>query len=172
MHRHSCLAVFAAFIALFVVSVAFAADETHPQTGATMKNGKVASVPGLTANDLLKKIADHKGKVVLVNIFASWCPPCREEVPTLIKLRNTFPADKIVFLGISVDQPEKALFTFMDKSNFNYPIFLARENFAETVGVTAIPQTLIYDQKGELALNEQGLLPEKELTTFLQKILK
>ena len=172
MRRHSLLAVFAGLFVVFAVSAAFAAESRHPETGAAMKNGKVVSVPGLTATELLKKIADNKGKVVLVNIFASWCPPCREEVPTLIRLRNSLPADKIIFIGISVDQPEQALFTFMDKSSFNYPIFQASGNFTETVGVNAIPQTLVYDQKGELALNEQGLLPEKELTTFLQKVLK
>ncbi len=128
-------------------------------------------VKPLDANALLKTINSHKGKVVVVNIFASWCPPCREEVPGLIAIRKVFTPEQLVIIGVSVDKVPKALYNFMEEMSFNYSVFLAEGQFEETVGVSAIPQLLIYNKSGDLVTNHKGLVEQEELTKAIKSLL-
>ena len=128
-------------------------------------------VPQIDAGGLLKRIAGESGKVMVVNVFASWCPPCREEIPGLIAVRRTFPEKDVVILGISVDREPKALTNYMSEMKITYPVMLAKGDFVERVGVTAVPQLLIYDKKGELVVNHRGLVDEADLRKAIQEIL-
>jgi thiol-disulfide isomerase/thioredoxin len=130
-----------------------------------------ADIPEIDAGALLKRIADESGKVVLINVFASWCPPCREEIPGLIKVRKAFSEKEVLILGISVDKEPKALTDFMQEMNISYPIMLARGDFTQRVGVSAVPQLLIYNKKGELVVNHKGLVDAADLSKALKEIL-
>ena len=87
------------------------------------------SVPEIDAGGLLKRIADESGKVVVVNVFASWCPPCREEIPGLIKVRRAFSEKDLVIIGVSVDREPKALANYMGEMKITYPVMLAKGDF-------------------------------------------
>ncbi len=115
---------------------------------------------------------DGKGKVVVVNIFASWCPPCGSEVPELVALRAKYPAEKVLFAGVSVDEDMQALRKFMDDKKINYPVFLATGDFSRAFGVSAIPQLLIFDKEGELQINYTGLAERSELISTIDSFLK
>lgn len=128
-------------------------------------------VPEIDAGGLLKRIADEQGKIVLVNVFASWCPPCREEIPGLIKVRKAFSEKEVLILGISVDNEPKALANYMNELRISYPVMLARGDFVQRVGVTAVPQLLIYNQKGELVVNHKGLVDAADLSKVIKEIL-
>jgi thiol-disulfide isomerase/thioredoxin len=125
----------------------------------------------MDASGLLNLVAAEKGKVVVVNIFASWCPPCREEIPGLVNLRKDFPADRVTFVGISVDKEPKALYAYMNEMRVNYPVFLASGDFTQRTRVTAVPQLLVYDGKGELQINHRGLIQEADLRPTLNRLL-
>ena len=131
---------------------------------------KLKDIGSVDAGGLLKMINKEKGKVVVINIFASWCPPCREEVPSLIKVRNDFPAKDVTFIGVSVDKEPKALVNFVNEQRMNYPVLFATGDFIEKVGVTAVPQLLIYNKKGELVVNHKGLVDADDLTQALKEI--
>lgn len=120
-------------------------------------------LPGVDAKELLARVTQAKGKVVVVNVFASWCPPCRDEIPGLVNVRRSLPDDQVLILGVSVDKEPKALTKYMKDLNINYPVLLARGDFIQRVGVTAVPQLLIYDRKGELVFNHRGLVDEADL---------
>lgn len=143
--------------------------------GLLLTGGALAAsskpVPEIDAGGLLKRIADEPGKVVVVNVFASWCPPCREEIPGLIKVRKAFPEKDVVILGISVDKEPKALTNYMSELKITYPVMLAKGDFIERVGVTAVPQLLIYNRKGELVVNHRGLVDEADLSKAIKEIL-
>lgn len=125
----------------------------------------------IDAGQLLKMVADNKGKVFVVNVFASWCPPCRDEIPGLVNVRRAFPEDTLRMLGVSVDKEPKALAAYMKELSINYPVRLARGDFIQRVGVTAVPQLLIYNKKGELAINHRGLVDEEDLKNAINDIL-
>ncbi len=160
------LAIFLLLLALPCVSMASAAK---------------AEVTSITSKELLNLVATKDKKVVVVNIFASWCPPCRDEIPELVEIRKEFSEDELVIIGISLDKhmPKeqtnampKALADFMQEMGFNFPVFYAANGFEMDLGVTAIPQLLIYDQSGDMVLNNVGSLSKAELTEFINKLLK
>ncbi len=139
------------------------------------------AVPEMTAQDLVKKISESKGKVVVVNIFASWCPPCREEVPGLIAIRKKYSQDDVLILGVSVDEAteegkpgeakvSKALQAFMAEMSFNFPVFIGAEGFVREVGITAVPQLFVYDKKGKLALKHKGFASQEEVEEIINKL--
>lgn len=125
----------------------------------------------LTRESLEKLVAANKGKVVLVNFFAVWCPPCREEIPGLISIYKDYGKDKLLIIGASLDEDEKALEKYMKKVGINYPVKKATVELAQTVSVTGIPHLLIFDGKGEIAANQGGLVPENELREFLNTLM-
>jgi thiol-disulfide isomerase/thioredoxin len=111
----------------------------------------------------------NKGKVVMINFFATWCPPCREEIPGLINIRKDIGEDKLVLIGASVDEDMAALSAYAEKTQFNYPIKKAGMDLVQAAGVSGIPHMLIFDGAGEVIGNAAGLVPEKDLREFLQK---
>lgn len=124
----------------------------------------------MDAGQLLAKIGVDRGKIVIVNIFASWCPPCRDEIPGLINVRNEYKEDEVVVLGVSVDKSMKDLVKYVNGMEINYPVFHAKGDFISRVGVTAVPQLLIYDKKGELVVNHRGLVDEADLKKSIDEI--
>jgi thiol-disulfide isomerase/thioredoxin len=124
------------------------------------------------AEGLSAMVASGKGAVVAVNIFASWCPPCRMEVPDLIKARNDFPLKDFVLIGVSVDKEPKALVHFLNLLKVNYPVVLARENFIAEMKVTTVPRLLLYNKSGELMIDHRGRIDEKDLIDAVKHFLE
>lgn len=139
---------------------------------ATAASNKVSAkdIPTMDAGELLAKVGADRGKLVVVNIFASWCPPCRDEIPGLINIRKEYKEDELVMLGISVDKSMKDLVKYVNDMGINYPVYHAKGDFIARVGVTAVPQLLIYDKKGELVTNHRGLVDEADLKANIEEI--
>lgn len=148
---------------LLVISFAGAADAASAKLSAK-------DIPSMDAGQLLAKVGAERGKLVIVNIFASWCPPCRDEIPGLINIRKEYKDSELVVLGVSVDKSINDLVKYVNGMGINYPVFLAKGDFISRVGVTAVPQLLIYDQKGELVINHRGLVDEADLKKSIGEI--
>jgi peroxiredoxin len=97
-------------------------------------------------------LSDYKGKVVLVNIWATWCPPCVDEMPSMEKLYRKFKGKNFEILAVSIDEPGlKAVAPFMKKSNLTFPALIDSEGAVKAVyGITGIPESFIIDQQGLL----------------------
>ena len=128
-------------------------------------------IPSIDAGGLFKRITAEHGKVVVVNVFASWCPPCRDEIPGLVRVRRAFPEDRLVLLGVSVDKEPKALANYMGEMRMNYPVLLAKGDFIQRIRVQAVPQLLIYNQQGELVFSHLGLMDEADIRSRIDEIL-
>lgn len=136
-------------------------------------NGAQAEeVHKISMNELESLIKETGDKVVLLNFFASWCGPCRMEIPDLMKLRKRYSPDQVVLLGISVDQSAADLQAFLAKTNFNYPVYQAQSDIVGTLRISSIPRTLLLDQRGELVLDEIGVLPWNALVKTLDALLQ
>ncbi len=104
--------------------------------------------------------AEWKGKVVLVNFWATWCPPCRAEIPMLVQLKNIYK-DRLVIVGVSMDDDDPAAVRkFAKDMRMNYPVVMAsREIISEYGGVPALPTTFVVSQDGKVMQKHIGLYP-------------
>ena len=125
----------------------------------------------INGQSVLDAVVAAQGKVVVIDFFASWCKPCLMEIPDFIEARKHYPADKVVFIGISLDQDQGQYFRFVKQTPFNFPVHLADPDIINTFGVTMIPKTVIYDPTGQQALNHAGFMPGEMLRQVLDKLL-
>lgn len=110
-------------------------------------------------NGKLWKLSDLRGKVVLLNLWASWCETCKEELPSIQNLINT-EKDNSRLLFISVlynDSPEKAL-SYLNSKGFAFPVLIDTGNVARIYGITGVPETFVIDKKGILKQRVVGPL--------------
>ena len=84
---------------------------------------QAASVEGINHIGLLKAINTARGKVVVVNFFATWCMPCLQEIPGLMNIRSSFSEDDVMMVSVSVDKSIEEVQDFVDTNPFNYPVY-------------------------------------------------
>ena len=116
--------------------------------------------------------ADLRGKVVLVNFWATWCPPCRAEIPDLIKLQDKY-RDKLVVLGISEDEiPADEVKAFVVAQKMNYPVVMTRPELAKIFrGVSALPTTFVISREGKIEQRHVGMLNAEQAELEAQVLL-
>ncbi len=123
--------------------------------------------------DVNQFMADAKGKVVLLNVFASWCGYCMQEVPDLVALRSIYPADELAMLGVSLDDaadlPE--LQRVIKEMNISYPVYLVGDDYAEKNNITGIPVTIIYDRNGTEYKTILGYVERSEIEKPIVELL-
>lgn len=119
------------------------------------------------------KLSDQEGKVVLLNIWATWCAPCREEVPDFVELYDRYKDEGLEILGVSIDkQGESVVKPFMEEYNVNYPVVIDRGTIMDKYGPTmGIPTTYVIGREGNLEYFAVGALTNKELEPRLQDLL-
>ncbi|HDL65102.1 MAG TPA: TlpA family protein disulfide reductase [Proteobacteria bacterium] len=119
------------------------------------------------------KLSDYRGKVIILDFWATWCPPCRKEIPDFVELQKEYGDKGLIILGISLDQnPKQALPAFIKKYKVNYPILLTDGKVDKSYGgVTGIPTTFIIDRKGEIYKHYVGFRPKHVFATDIKALL-
>jgi len=114
----------------------------------------------------------YKGKVVIIDFWATWCGPCRKGIPDLIALQNEFGND-IVVIGISLDTDSKDnVVPFMQQIGINYPVaYGTLEVTQQYGGVEAIPTSFVINKNGEIVDQHVGLVPKSEYADLINKLL-
>ncbi len=138
---------------------------------ADATNNSQKAVKNINKDGLLKLIEQNKGKIVLVNFFATWCPPCKEEIPGLVSIAEKRSKD-VVIVGLSFDKNPALLPDFIKEYKMQYDVFLADAEIQELFGVTSIPHNAVFDKNGENVANEGGYVSEKELNKFFDTLLE
>ena len=116
-----------------------------------------------------------RGKVLVVNFWASWCPPCVEEMPTLDKLQAEFKTQNVLFVGIGIDSPSN-IREFLEKTPVSYPIViggLEGSNLSKQMGNSqgALPYTIIINAQGKSTSSMLGKISEEELRKAIKSAL-
>jgi thiol-disulfide isomerase/thioredoxin len=127
---------------------------------------KPTELPAFTLTDLDGKTmssTDWKGKVVVVNFWATWCAPCRAEIPDLVALQDKY-RDQLLVVGISEDEgPVDKVRAFTAERNVNYPIAMTTPDLEKLFpGIVALPTTFILDKDGKVAQKHVGMLHARE----------
>lgn len=144
-----------------------------------------APAPDVTLKDLDGKevtLAQYQGKVVLVNFWATWCDPCRVEIPWLIEMQQKYSARGFTILGIDVDdEGHNVIAKFVEKERFdvngaklpmNYPILTGDDSVAEKFGgLLGYPTSFLISRDGKIVKKVQGLISYDEIATAIESQL-
>ncbi|MGQ0659208.1 MAG: TlpA family protein disulfide reductase [Chromatiales bacterium] len=121
-----------------------------------------------------RRLSEWDGKVLVVNFWATWCPPCREEIPDFVKLQQQFEGQGVQFIGIAMDRPD-AVREFMASVPINYPVLIGDEEgsivrqYGNDLG--ALPYTVVIDRKGKIILTRRGLFRPTEADATIRNLL-
>lgn len=173
------------FIAcLFLSLTACSKADKSPKTAGTAEKGAVAveksAAPDISvvsmANGSTLKLSDLKGKVVLLNFWATWCPPCREEIPSLMKLNSLMTGKPFQMVAVSIDEGGKpAVESFFKESGFLLPTYIDESGAAvKSYGITGVPESFIIDKQGVLIKKIIGgfAWDSPEAVSFLESLMK
>jgi len=135
------------------------------------------AAPDFTLNDAKGgrlRLADYKGKVVLLNFWATWCGPCKVEIPWFIEFQKTYRAQGFTVLGISMDEDGwKVINPYVAAEQINYPIVLGNEKVNVAYGgIEALPTTFVIGKDGNVAYLHQGLVSKGDYQKEILQLLK
>ncbi|MBU6430528.1 MAG: redoxin domain-containing protein, partial [Cyanobacteria bacterium REEB65] len=139
----------------------------HPGKAGAVGEPDRPQAPAFTLHDLkghAVSLADFKGRVVLLNFWATWCPPCRFEIPAIVRVYNRFRSKGLVVLGVSMDDdPAKTVPGFLADFKkakhvaIDYPILQGDDDVASLYGgIRGIPTTFLIDRQGRIAGRHVG----------------
>lgn len=133
----------------------------------------------LAANSFLLKdtegkkhtLSQYKGKWVIVNYWATWCPPCLEEVPDLVALYDSRKNKDVMVIGVVFDyQSAKEVAEYVDDMLMSYPIVLGDDGVIQQIGnAEVLPTSYIYNPRGELVKTKRGLVTKQYLEAFMAR---
>lgn len=145
----------------------------------TVSCQKSPDIPGtldFTVNDLNGnevKFSQYRGKVVLLNIWATWCPPCVKEIPDLNELHHAYKDKDVVILGVSVDAKIDDVKQALNSNiKIDYPVWFANQDFIKQFQVTSIPHTLIVDKKGLVVQQMLGMQSKETFASAIQNVMR
>lgn len=130
-------------------------------------------IKSISASELEAKIKNNTNKALIVDFFATWCPPCQAEIPGFIALQNQYKDKGVEIIGVSVDTGGAGLVgNFAKDKGINYPVYLADPDVAMKYGIRGIPDTHIYAPNGKLYKRHVGYTEKEEFESQINELLK
>lgn len=120
------------------------------------------------------KLSDYKGKVIIIDFWATWCPPCRKGIPDLVSIQKEFKND-VVIIGISLDREKtiKDVPGFVKDYGINYPVVYGDDEVVVTYGgIEGIPTAFVIDKQGNVVDKHVGLVPKDTYLNKIKELLK
>lgn len=172
-----CIAVIALGAGSFFRSLLSDVYQTELTSEESQQGAKAileASLPDLKGDD--QAVSQWLGKVMVVNFWATWCTPCREEIPEFIEAQSKYGDQGLIFVGIAIDQPDKVKM-FSQEFGINYPVLIGSFNtwsLLEAAGnrMSALPYTVVLNRSGEIVDTYLGRVNLKKLEKLIEPLLK
>lgn len=145
-------------------------------TGLTYEGGQMIDFTLSDLDDKKRSLTEWRGKVIVLNFWATWCPPCREEIPLFIAMQKQYAADGLQIIGVAIDT-KTAVMVYRQSANINYPLLLGNEDQVMQLmarygnGMGSLPFTVIMDRGGQFAVRKLGAFSRDELKYVLEPLL-
>jgi peroxiredoxin len=152
-----------------------AASQTAPQLGQPAPQiGQTA--PDFSLSDSTGspvKLSAYKGKVVLLDFWATWCGGCKVEIPWYVEFQNKYRNDGLAAIGVSMDEDGwKSVKPFLEENKLNYPIVIANQDLSNRYGgLSSLPMTLLIDRNGRIAESHAGMVNKDEFENKIKTLL-
>jgi cytochrome c biogenesis protein CcmG/thiol:disulfide interchange protein DsbE len=145
----------------------------EPESLEGIDRGKIALDFTLESLDGTRVfLSDYRGQVVLLNFWATWCPPCQAEIPDLEAAYRSYREDGLVILGIDVEESAHAIESFLEDVEMTYPILLDETaRVYREYRAPGLPTTLILDREGVIRVRHPGYLSARQLAEYLDQVL-
>ena len=166
---------------LYAVGVGADVHDTSSLAAAVPTRQRSTEAPAIvaafTAKDVTSKVAwrlgDERGHVVLLNFWATWCPPCRAETPDLVRVANQYLGKGLSVVGVSMDEGDEGpIHGFVGAFHIPYRIVRPETGQPLPFPVEALPTTFLIDRQGRLAKVYEGAVSGEMLTTDIDALLK
>lgn len=152
------------FAFLVATAFAFGQEKSAPRTA-----------PGFDLQDLTGKrlrLSDYRGKVVLLDFWATWCAPCQTEVPRFVAFQNEYGKNGFQVIGISMDDTPEPVRKFYTKLKMNYPVAMGTEKLADDYGgVLGLPLTFLIGPNGQIVTRYDGSADLNQMELDIKKLL-
>jgi peroxiredoxin len=162
---------------LIATSVYFILRARTPQTNLATVPAKVRfPAPQLTLTDtqgVSRSLADYRGQVVLVNLWATWCPPCKEEMPTLQAFYDKYKEAGFVIVAINDGDPKADVLQFVEDYELTFPVWLDPTYIAteQAFNTLNLPTSFVIDRSGTIQLTWVGGIDAKTLETYVTPLI-
>ena len=135
----------------------------------------VAEFSLLDLNGERRYLSEWKGKLIAINFWATWCAPCREEIPAFVELQEKYATQGLQFIGIALQQADEVR-DFIEEYNVNYPSLVGGDEVIKVArqlgnNIGAMPYTVIINSKGKIAFTRRGPLSKLEAETAIKNFL-
>jgi thiol-disulfide isomerase/thioredoxin len=146
-------------------------DGPSPELGRKVLESRVTGLDGMPAS-----LTAHRGRILVVNYWATWCAPCREEIPMFVRLQREYAAKNVQFVGIAIDQADKVR-EFAKEFKVDYPLVIGgidAMDLSREAGNKAgvLPYTLVMDPANRIVAHLVGGISEERMRATLQPLLK
>jgi len=134
-------------------------DKTAIPVTPTAAKSAISALPSfriVNANNLVLDISQFKGKKLFVNLWATWCPPCRAEIPSIESLGAKTDKNKVEFIMLSLDDNFEKAKSFATKNDMKLPVYYPAGNLPQLFNVEGIPVTFIFNERGEIIYQHTG----------------
>ena len=118
------------------------------------------------------KLSELRGKVVLLNFWATWCAPCADEIPWFIEFQKAYKNAGLATLGVSLDEDGwSAVKPYIDAHKIDYQVMVDKDDVAQLFGATSLPTTFIIDRSGRIAATQVGICGKGEYEADIKRVL-
>jgi peroxiredoxin len=159
------------FALLLALALAF------PAAAQPLKSWKGGAAPGLELEDLegkLHRLSDYRGKVVLLNFWATWCEPCREEMPSMEALRSRMQGKPVVVLAVNVGEGARVARGFGEKMQLRFPLLVDRDTkTSKSWGARILPASFVLGPDGAIRYSHLGAIDwnAPEVATAIERLM-
>ncbi len=163
-------------MAALAAGLFFRSSDEHVTTTVQPAPAGVMATALSTTEGGKAKLDDWKGKVLVVNFWATWCAPCRKEIPEFVRMQSRLGGDGLQFIGIAIDEMDKVQ-AYAREAGINYPLLVGEIDAVEVSRafgneMGALPFTVIIDRTGQVVRTELGGTNEARLAPVVEALLK